>query len=288
MRPATYSIVADGLDHPECVAVGPDGALYAGGEAGQIYRIDVHSGEIATIAVLDGFILGIALDGDGNVYACDTTHGCVWVVDPEGHSAQLTTGTPSRPMRIPNYPAFDAQGNLYVSDSGAWDEVSGCIFRVRPDGATEVWSESAPHFTNGLAIAPDGSSLYVAESTLPGVTRVPIHPDGAAGDAEVMIVMPATVPDGLAFDESGALYIACYRPDAIYRWRPNEAYELIASDDRGTDFAAPTNVAFGGPGRSDLYVASLARWHISRIRHLTPGLALHYPNPIKLGAPSAT
>ena len=28
-----------GLDHPEGIAVGLDGTLYAGGEAGQIYRI---------------------------------------------------------------------------------------------------------------------------------------------------------------------------------------------------------------------------------------------------------
>lgn len=33
------TIVAEGLDHPECVALHPDGSLWAGGEAGQIYRI---------------------------------------------------------------------------------------------------------------------------------------------------------------------------------------------------------------------------------------------------------
>ena len=33
------SIFADGLDHPECIAAHPDGSFFAGGEAGQIYRI---------------------------------------------------------------------------------------------------------------------------------------------------------------------------------------------------------------------------------------------------------
>ena len=32
-------IFADGLDHPECVAVHPDGSVWAGGEAGQIYKV---------------------------------------------------------------------------------------------------------------------------------------------------------------------------------------------------------------------------------------------------------
>ncbi len=31
---------ANGLDHPEGVAVGPDGMIYAGGESGQVYRIE--------------------------------------------------------------------------------------------------------------------------------------------------------------------------------------------------------------------------------------------------------
>ena len=33
------SLFADGLDHPECIAVHTDGSVWAGGEAGQIYRI---------------------------------------------------------------------------------------------------------------------------------------------------------------------------------------------------------------------------------------------------------
>ena len=34
-----FAPFADGLDHPEGVTVGPDGTVYAGGEAGQIYRV---------------------------------------------------------------------------------------------------------------------------------------------------------------------------------------------------------------------------------------------------------
>jgi hypothetical protein len=37
--PVAMSVFAEGLDHPECVAVHPDGSVWCGGEAGQIYRI---------------------------------------------------------------------------------------------------------------------------------------------------------------------------------------------------------------------------------------------------------
>src|SRR4029453_16282430 len=36
-----FTELAGGLDHPEGIAWDPSGALFAGGEAGQIYRIDL-------------------------------------------------------------------------------------------------------------------------------------------------------------------------------------------------------------------------------------------------------
>ena len=38
-----------GLDHPECIAWGCDGYAYAGGEAGQIYRIDLARREFESL-----------------------------------------------------------------------------------------------------------------------------------------------------------------------------------------------------------------------------------------------
>jgi len=55
-----FEIFANGLDHPECVAFDRDGYLWAGGEAGQVYRID-RAGKVETIATLGGFTGGIAL-----------------------------------------------------------------------------------------------------------------------------------------------------------------------------------------------------------------------------------
>src|SRR5262245_53410948 len=74
--------VAQGLDHPEGVAAGLDGMLYAGGEAGQIYRVDPAAGTFEQIASTEGFVLGVCLDADGVVYACDAGRGAVLRVDP--------------------------------------------------------------------------------------------------------------------------------------------------------------------------------------------------------------
>ena len=89
--------------------------------------------------------------------------------------------------------------------------------------------------------------------------------------------MPGTVPDGLAFDRNGRLYIGCYRPGRIYTLDPDGVLAVIRDDFQGTDLAAPTNLAFGGADGRNLFVASLGRWHIARIRVDVPGATLHSP-----------
>ena len=111
------STVVDGLDHPEGIAWGADGCVYAGGEAGQLYRIDIEKQTVKEYANTNGFVLGIALDIENNVYACDLEAKSVLKITPSGEISTYSSRTLSIPMLPPNYPAFDQQGNLYVCDS---------------------------------------------------------------------------------------------------------------------------------------------------------------------------
>jgi hypothetical protein len=62
-----FTELAGGLDHPEGIAWDPAGALYAGGEAGQIYRVGLD-GSVEEIASTGGFMYGLAVDGASRVY----------------------------------------------------------------------------------------------------------------------------------------------------------------------------------------------------------------------------
>ena len=270
------AILADGLDHPECVAWSLDGHLYAGGEAGQIYRISLV-GAITEIASTGGFILGLCLDGDGNIYACDLKRQAVMRIDRHAQVTIYSNGSPERRMVLPNYPVFDHAGRLYVSDSGGWHENNGCIFLISSEGATRVVSTQASAFPNGMALSPDGASLYVVLSNLPGVVKLPVDSDGALGPPQAVVELPGTVPDGLAFDCEGGLYISCYNPDVIYRLSANGELTVVVEDKERTCISAPTNLAFAGADLRTLIAANFGVWHLTQSRVSVPGSSLRYP-----------
>jgi gluconolactonase len=272
-----FTVMAEGLDHPECAAWGPDGRIYAGGEAGQIYKVSL-GGTIDQVAETGGFLLGLALDADGRIYACDLARAEVVRADPRSGAVEVySTGTDDEKLRTPNYPVFDDKGNLYVTDSGVWKANDGLVFRVAPEGDTVVWARTCTRFPNGCCLAPDGDALFVVESLLPGVSRIAIEADGSAGATDLFVELPGSVPDGIAFDSEGALYVACYRPDRIYCVAPSGKAKILAEDPEGTLLAAPTNITFVGAGLERMAVANLGRWHLAIADVGVAGLPLRYP-----------
>lgn len=272
------TVAVEGLDHPEGVTVGPDGLVYAGGEAGQIYRVDLGAGTFEEIATTGGFLLGLCLDGAGRIYACDIGRVAVVRIDhASGSVVDYSRGTPERPMVNPNVGVFDDVGNLYVTDSGHLDQDDGCIFVVRPGGRTEVWSEGSTNFPNGACLSASGDALYVVESLTPALVRIPIGNDGGAGRREVVAELPGLVPDGVCLDVEGHAYVTCYRPDRIVRVAPSGVVDILADDPRGVVLAAPTNGVFAGQDLRTFVIASLGRWHLTAADFGVAGLPLRYP-----------
>ena len=266
------------FDHPEAVAWGPDGCAYAGGEAGQLYRFSLDGQSIEEVArVQGGFLLGLAHDADANTYACDDRSACVHRITPDGVVSTYANGNADQKMRVPNYPVFDDHGNLYVSDSGSWGAKDGFIWKIAPGGAAEIWDRQACGFTNGMCLSADGRWLYVVESHPPLISRVEIRSDGSAGKREVLVELPRQVPDGLAFDTAGDLYISLYNPNVVYRLTVAGELVTLYDDWEQLMLVAPTNIAFGGPELKTLIIASICGWAVHAAPMPTPGLPVRYP-----------
>ena len=181
-------VLVDDLDHPEGVAWDPaSGVLWAGGEAGQLYRVDLDAKTWSEAARAPGFVLGLAVDGRGRLALCCGEAVCVY----DGAVTNLRDG-----FTQPNYAAFASDGTLYFSDSGHWARDNGRVYRLAPDGALDVFSDRVPHFPNGCAVSPDGQFLWLVESYRPTLSRF----DLATGELEEVTRLPGTVPDGVALE----------------------------------------------------------------------------------------
>jgi gluconolactonase len=259
-----FETYADGLDHSEDLAFDRDGLLWAGGEAGQIYRIR-EKGHIEEVTNVGGFCLGLTFSVSDELFVCNAKLASIVRVQKNGRSALFADSAGSRKLRQPNYSVFDSQGNLYASDSGEWSTSSGCVVRFNSRGKGTIFLEPPQPFPNGMALSSDERFLFIAQSHTDDVLKVEIRPDGTAGQQEIYAKGLERIPDGLAFDVEGNLYVSCYASDNLYRVTPDRRVSQLAYDRAGTILARPTNIAFGGPSNAYLYVANLGRWHINRV-----------------------
>ena len=165
-----FEIFAAGLDHPECLAFDREGWLWAGGEAGQVYRISPE-GAPETVAEIGGFSGGLAWSPDDvDLFVCNPRHGLVRV-NRSGEWSVFATAAGAHRLVCPNYGLFDRRGNYYVTDSGNWQKRNGWVLKFASDGRGEV--VAGPFgYANGLALSEDEQHLYLVESDTDRVYRV--------------------------------------------------------------------------------------------------------------------
>ena len=79
------------------------------------------------------------------------------------------------------------------------------------------------------------------------------------------------MPDGLAFDVAGNLYVGCYEPSQVLRVDPEGRVEVLFREWSAHLLAHPTNLAFRG---TTMFTTNLGRWHLTRLEVGAEGLAL--------------
>lgn len=244
-----------------------DGSVWCGGEAGELYHISADGKTVRTVANTGGFILGVTLDSHGRLYLCDLHHRCIFVISETGQQlARLVGRDGDEQIQIPNFSILSADERLlYVSDTrrpggpGIW---RFDLTDLTAPGS--LWMSEPCLSANGMALAPDGTGIYLVESHLPGVSYIPIQPDGSAGRKQLCIHLPQDEPDGLAFNSKGELFVGIYNPSRIYRFTPHTGQLDLVIEDATTDYLHhATNLAFRGD--DELLVANLGAWHLTRI-----------------------
>jgi sugar lactone lactonase YvrE len=105
----------------------------------------------------------------------------------------------------------DGRGNAYINNIGfdfpAGEEFApGTIALLRPDGSARQVADGVA-FPNGMAVAPDNSTLICAESYGNKLTAFDIAADGGLSNQRVWADLDGGVPDGICVDaERGVWY----------------------------------------------------------------------------------
>ncbi|OLF16818.1 strictosidine synthase [Actinophytocola xanthii] len=216
--PALSLIQVSGLG-PEDVLC-DKGHLFTGVEDGRILRLTPDGRRLDTIADTGGRPLGIELHTDGRLLVCDAVRGLLAVERASGEIEVLVERGPN--LRVCNNAAVTMDGTVYFTDSTSRFDLehwkadllehggTGRLLRRDPDGTVETVLEGL-HFANGVALAPDESSVVVAQT---GAYRLDkVHLTGERqGESEPLAEGLPAFPDNIATGSDGLVWIAMASP----------------------------------------------------------------------------
>lgn len=164
----------------------------------------------------------------------------------------------------------DEAGRAYVGNFG-WDDTSSDRIRsteihcVEPGGEVRV-AATGLVFPNGMAISADGATFYVAETFAARISAFDRAVDGtlsnrrtwasfASGQPtslEAVCASGVPLPDGIALDAEGALWIGDAGGNAALRVAEGgEILDVVSSADQ-----ASYAVALGGDDRQTLFICA--------------------------------
>ena len=237
----------------EGIVVDHHGNLYVSHED-QISRLS-PSGDVSAWASTPS-PNGHKVMADGRHVICDR-EGAVYIMDAMGQTLRkidVPTGA--------NDVTLDGAGGFYFSSPyGSQEDRSvGKVYHVDAAGELTI-AATGIHYPNGIVLRPDGDALIVGESFTNRILEFPVESPGKLGERKLFAVMPGAetfdpanhlggpLPDGMAFDTGGNLYVANYGAGAVRVFDPSGA--LVRTIDTGAKFTS--NIAFLGPGRNQLY-----------------------------------
>ena len=153
-------------------ALDRDGSVLFSDIGDRVMRFDPKTSAVTVFREPSGRANGLIFSPDGRLIAAEgsNTGGGrrVSVTERDGAVRTLADRYQGKRFNSPNDLAVDRRGRVYVSDPRyAGDEPRELdfegVFRVDPDG-TVTKLETTAKKPNGVAVSPDGKTLYVADN----------------------------------------------------------------------------------------------------------------------------
>jgi sugar lactone lactonase YvrE len=243
----------------------------------RLHRFSPGSGTVTTAEVEEdvGFV---APARSGGLVA--GLRSGVWLLDEHGRKRRLLARNPgdARTLRF-NDGGIDPRGRLLI---GTIDETrrDGCagLYRLDPAGLTAV--ASGLMTSNGVAFAPDGHTLYHADTPRFVIYGCEYRPgNGEVGERRIFARLDPQAadrarPDGAAVDRAGNYWSALYEGSRVNRY---DASGVLVAE-YPLPVRSPTMPAFGDADLRTLYVTTAkaadgSGGGLYALRVETPGLS---------------
>jgi sugar lactone lactonase YvrE len=151
--------------------------------------------------------------------------------------------------------ACDPQGRLWCGSMAySVRPGAGSLYRVEPDGSFAT-ALTGVTISNGLGWSADGATVFYIDSTTYGIDTFAF--DGAAGELgerrRFAEIDPSLgMPDGLAIDAEGGIWVALWDGGAVRRYTAAGVLDAVVPLPCGR----VTACAFGGDDLSQLFITT--------------------------------
>jgi sugar lactone lactonase YvrE len=206
---------------PEHVTVDGNGQLLTGLADGRIVRVG-PAGDTEIVANTGGRPLGLEPYGDDALVVCDAERGLLRVPLTGSANIEVMCNTVGgERLTFCSCPAVAADGTIYFSQSSQRFDFyhykgdllehssTGRVMRYR-DGVVDIVADGLD-FANGIVLAPDESTLTVAETGAYRITRIQLTGTQAGQTSTLAAALPG-FPDNLTTGPDGLIWIGMASP----------------------------------------------------------------------------
>jgi len=213
------------------------------GSAVEVFRSDAHGPA------------GNAFDQQGRLYTCETRSRRVTRTDKTGKIEVVAERWDGKRLNAPNGIVTAKNGSVYFTDPAFGSQADHReldfygVYHIPVKGAMTLVAEftGRPH---GIALSPNGRTLYVADADAKNIRAFDLDRNGEASNDRVLVPKIAGIPNGIAVDEKGNLWVTA---DGIGIYSPDgKRLHLIEMHD------VSSACAFGDADLKTLFIASRA------------------------------
>lgn len=227
--------------------------IFADCNLGRIHRFDPSQDRLSGIDV--GCTIGVAIPRSQGGFVASSVDGLLSVSDTGDDISLLVPIERDLANNRMNDGKCDARGRLWSGTfSTQFERGAGTLYRIDRDLCLTP-AFSGVRVSNGLAWSPDDRLLYFNDSLARGVDVFDYDIErGQISNHRRFVDIDRVdgLPDGMAVDTEGCVWVALFNGGQIRRYSPEGEWIGVIS----LPCAQVTSCNFGGPLLDDLYITT--------------------------------